>query len=144
MQLNTIKPNEGSRRSSKRVARGPGSGTGKTAGRGHKGSRSRSGGGTKAGFEGGQMPLQRRLPKFGFASRIAKYTAEVRLDALGRVEADVIDLETLKTAKLVSASTQRAKVILAGELTKTLKLKGIAVTKGARAVIESLSGTIED
>jgi len=144
MQLNTIKPNEGSRRSSKRVARGPGSGTGKTAGRGHKGSRSRSGGGTKAGFEGGQMPLQRRLPKFGFASRIAKYTAEVRLDALGRVEADVIDLETLKTAKLVAASTQRVKVILAGELTKTLKLKGIAVTKGARAVIESLSGTIED
>ncbi len=144
MQLNTIKPNEGSRRSSKRVARGPGSGTGKTAGRGHKGSRSRSGGGTKAGFEGGQMPLQRRLPKFGFASRIAKYTAEVRLDALERVEADVIDLETLKTVKLVSASTQRVKVILAGELTKTLKLKGIAVTKGARAVIESLSGTIED
>jgi len=144
MRLNDLKPARGARRDAKRVARGAGSGTGKTAGRGHKGARSRSGGGPKAGFEGGQMPLQRRLPKFGFSSRTASFNGEVRLDALAKVTADPIDLEALKAAGLLSAKIKHVKVILAGEIGKSLNLKGVAVTKGARAAIEAAGGHIED
>ena len=144
MRLNDLKPAEGAHRDAKRVARGPGSGTGKTAGRGHKGARSRSGGGPKAGFEGSQMPLQRRLPKFGFSSRTANLNAEVRLDALAKISAERIDMDILKAAKIVPARVQNVKVILAGEITKAVKLKGIAVTKGARAAIEAAGGSIED
>ncbi len=144
MRLNDLKPAKGSHRERKRVGRGAGSGVGKTAGRGHKGARSRSGGGPKAGFEGGQMPLQRRLPKFGFASRMAKFSAQVRLDALARLEVDTIDLDTLKGAGIIHARAERAKVILAGDINKALSLKGIAVTKGARAAIEAAGGTIQD
>jgi len=144
MRLNDLKPATGSHRDSKRVARGAGSGVGKTAGRGHKGSKSRSGGGRKAGFEGGQMPLQRRLPKFGFTSRSASYNAEVRLDALSKVAGDVITMDALKSARLIPAKSQRVKVILAGELSGAVKLQGLAVTKGARAAIEAAGGSIED
>ena len=144
MRLNDLKPAEGAHREAKRVARGPGSGTGKTAGRGHKGARSRSGGGPKAGFEGGQMPLQRRLPKFGFTSRTSSFNAEVRLDALAKLAAESIDLDTLKAAKVVPGRTRSAKVILAGEIATAVNLKGIAVTKGARAAIEAAGGRIED
>ncbi len=144
MRLNDLKPNEGSHREAKRVARGPGSGDGKTAGRGHKGARSRSGGGPKAGFEGGQMPLQRRLPKFGFSSRSAGLSAQVRLDALAKITADTIDIDVLKAARVIPARTQRAKVILAGEISQALSLKGIAVSKGARSAIEAAGGRIED
>ncbi len=144
MRLNDLKPAKGSHRDSKRVARGAGSGVGKTAGRGHKGAKSRSGGGRKAGFEGGQMPLQRRLPKFGFTSRSASYNAEVRLDALSKVTGDVITMDALKSARLIPAKSRRVKVILAGELSGAVKLQGLAVTKGARAVIEAAGGSIED
>ncbi len=144
MRLNDMKPAEGAHRDAKRVARGPGSGDGKTAGRGHKGARARSGGGPKAGFEGGQMPLQRRLPKFGFSSRTSALNAEVRLDALAKLAAETIDMEVLKAVKLVPARTRRVKVILAGEIAQALNLKGLAVTKGARAAIEVAGGHIED
>ena len=144
MELNDLKPAKGSHRDSKRAGRGPGSGIGKTAGRGHKGSKSRSGGKRKAGFEGGQMPLQRRLPKFGFSSRTATFNAEVRLDALAKVTDAVIDMDVLKSAGLITSKARRVKVILAGEISSALKLKGIAVTKGARAAIEAAGGTIED
>lgn len=143
MRLNDLKPAPGSKRARKRVGRGPGSGLGKTAGRGQKGQKSRSGGGVPMGFEGGQMPLQRRLPKFGFASRKAALTGEVRLDALAGLDSEVVDLAALKAAKLVGHRVQRAKVFLAGQLDKPLTLRGVAVTKGARAAIESAGGTIE-
>lgn len=144
MRLNTLSPAEGSRKEGKRVGRGIGSGLGKTCGRGHKGQKSRSGGSVKPGFEGGQQPLQRRLPKYGFSSRKARFTAEIRLHELGKVEADVIDLAALKAADLVSCSIQRAKVVLSGELAKAVTIKGLAVTKGARAAIEAAGGKIED
>ncbi|MBO9482014.1 MULTISPECIES: 50S ribosomal protein L15 [Gammaproteobacteria] len=144
MRLNTLSPAEGSRKEGKRVGRGIGSGLGKTCGRGHKGQKSRSGGSVKPGFEGGQQPLQRRLPKFGFTSRKARFTAEIRLHELNKVEADVIDLAALKAADLVSGSIQRAKVVLSGELAKAVTIKGLAVTKGARAAIEAAGGKIED
>jgi len=144
MRLNDLKPVKGSHRDAKRVARGAGSGLGKTAGRGHKGAKSRSGGGRKAGFEGGQMPLQRRLPKFGFTSRSASYNAEVRLDALSKVIGDVITMDGLKSARLIPAKSRRVKVILAGELSGAVKLQGLAVTKGARAAIEAAGGSIDD
>lgn len=144
MRLNTLSPAEGSRKEGKRVGRGIGSGLGKTCGRGHKGQKSRSGGSVKPGFEGGQQPLQRRLPKYGFTSRKARFTAEIRLHELSRVEADVIDLAALKAADLVSGSIQRAKVVLSGELAKAVTIKGLAVTKGARAAIEAAGGKIED
>ena len=144
MRLNDLKPAKGSHRDSKRVARGAGSGLGKTAGRGHKGAKSRSGGGRKAGFEGGQMPLQRRLPKFGFTSRSASYNAEVRLDALSKVAGDVITMDILKSARLIPAKSRRVKVILAGELSGAVKLQGLAVTQGARAAIEAAGGKVED
>ena len=144
MRLNTLSPAEGSKPSAKRVGRGIGSGTGKTCGRGHKGQKSRSGGGVKPGFEGGQQPLQRRLPKFGFTSRSARYSAEVRLNELAIVEADVIDLAALKDANIVTDIIKVAKVVLSGAITKAVTLKGIKVTKGARAAIEAAGGKVED
>ena len=144
MRLNTLSPAEGSRKEGKRVGRGIGSGLGKNCGRGHKGMKARSGGSVKPGFEGGQQPLQRRLPKFGFTSRKQRFSAEIRLHELNKVEADVIDLAALKAADLVGGSIQRAKVVLSGELAKAVTLKGLAVTKGARAAIEAAGGKIED
>ncbi|MCW8911487.1 MAG: 50S ribosomal protein L15 [Gammaproteobacteria bacterium] len=144
MQLNNLKPAAGSRKDNKRVGRGIGSGLGKTAGRGHKGQKSRSGGFRKVGFEGGQMPLQRRLPKVGFNSRSAKHSAEVRLHELEKVGSDVVDLEKLIAANLVPAITKKAKVIASGEITKAVTLKGISVTKGAKAAIEAAGGKIEE
>ena len=144
MKLNTLSPAEGSHKSGKRVGRGIGSGIGKTGGRGHKGQKSRSGGGVKPGFEGGQQPLQRRLPKYGFSSRLARVTAEIRLAELAKVDAEVIDLEALRAADLINGSIKRAKVVLSGELSKAVTIKGLAVTKGARAAIEAAGGKIED
>ena len=144
MQLNTLQPAPGSKKNAKRVGRGIGSGTGKTCGRGHKGQKSRSGGFTKVGFEGGQMPLQRRLPKVGFASRSTKLSAEVRLYELSKINADVIDIAALVKANIVPAKTQKAKVIDSGEISKAVNLKGIKVTPGARKAIEAAGGKIED
>ena len=144
MHLNTLQPAPGSKKNAKRVGRGIGSGTGKTCGRGHKGQKSRSGGFTKVGFEGGQMPLQRRLPKVCFASRSAKLSAEVRLYELTKVDADVIDLAALIKADVVPVTTQKAKVIASGEISKAVNLKGIKVTPGARKAIEAAGGKIED
>ena len=143
MHLNTLSPAPGSKKNAKRVGRGIGSGTGKTCGRGHKGQKSRSGGFSKVGFEGGQMPLQRRLPKVGFASRSAKLSAEVRLSELIKVDADVIDLAALIKADVVPARTLKAKVISSGEISKAVNLKGIKVTPGARKAIEAAGGKIE-
>ena len=143
MQLNNLSPAEGSKKNAKRVGRGIGCGTGKTCGRGHKGQKSRSGGFSKVGFEGGQMPLQRRLPKVGFASRGAKLSAEVRLNELVGIEADVIDLQALIAANIVPAITKKAKVIASGELNKAVQLKGIAVTPGARKAIEAAGGKVD-
>ncbi|MGY0219867.1 50S ribosomal protein L15 [Endozoicomonadaceae bacterium StTr2] len=144
MKLNSLSPAEGSRKGGKRVGRGTGSGLGKTGGRGHKGQKSRSGGSVKPGFEGGQQPLQRRLPKYGFTSRLAAVTAEIRLNELAKIEADVIDLAALKAADIVNGSIKRAKVVLSGEISKAVTIKGLAVTKGARAAIEAAGGKIED
>ena len=144
MRLNDIKPAHGARSPAKRVGRGSGSGLGKTCGRGHKGHKARSGGGRKAGFEGGQMPLQRRLPKFGFASRTAPFNAEVRLDTLERLEAAVIDVDVLKAARVVDRRARRVKVIASGKLEKAVTVKGLAVTRGARAAIEAAGGSIQD
>ena len=143
MRLNTLSPAEGSTQDRKRVGRGIGSGLGKTAGRGHKGQKSRSGGFHKTGFEGGQMPLQRRLPKVGFTSRKSRVTTEVRLHELAGVEAEVIDLDVLKAANIVNKNIRFAKVILSGELTKSVTLKGIGATKGAQQAIEAAGGKIE-
>ena len=144
MRLNTLSPDEGSRKDRKRVGRGIGSGLGKTCGRGHKGQKSRSGGFHKTGFEGGQMPLQRRLPKVGFTSRTKQYSAQVRLDELAKVDADVIDLAALKAANIVNNNTKTAKVFLSGEINTAVTLKGIKVSKGAKVAIESAGGTIEE
>lgn len=144
MRLNTLKPAAGSKSSAKRVGRGIGSGLGKTAGRGHKGQKSRTGGGIRPGFEGGQQPLQMRLPKFGFNSAKARITAEVTLSELAKVEADVIDVQALKDADIIKESIQRAKVMLSGEISKAITVKGIGVTKGARAAIEAAGGKIEE
>jgi len=144
MQLNTLQPAPGSKKNCKRVGRGIGSGLGKTCGRGHKGQKSRSGGFTKVGFEGGQMPLQRRLPKVGFASRSVKLSAEVRLYELTKIDADVIDLAALIKADIVPAMTKKAKVIASGEIAKAVNLKGIKVTPGARKAIEAAGGKIEE
>ena len=143
MELNTLKPASGSKRPRKRVARGIGSGTGKTGGRGHKGQRARSGGFHKVGFEGGQMPLQRRLPKRGFNSPIREDTAEVRLSDLERVTAEKIDLAALKEAGVVPELARGAKVIVSGKLTRKVTLTGIAVSKGARAAIEAAGGSTD-
>ena len=144
MRLNTLKGAHGSRKQAKRVGRGIGSGLGKTSGRGHKGQKSRSGGRIRIGFEGGQMPLQMRLPKFGFSSRKSRITAEVTLSELNRVDAEVIDVKTLQDANIISGTQQRAKVMLSGEITKAVTLKGIGVTKGARAAIEAAGGSISE
>ena len=144
MRLNTLKPAAGSKSVAKRVGRGIGSGLGKTGGRGHKGQKSRTGGGIRPGFEGGQQPLQKRLPKFGFNSAIARVTAEVTLSELAKVEAEVVDLQALKDADIIKDSMQRAKVMLSGEISKAVTLKGIGVTKGARAAIEAAGGKIEE
>lgn len=142
MRLHTLKPAAGSHQAAKRVGRGIGSGLGKTCGRGHKGQKSRSGGFHKIGFEGGQMPLQRRLPKRGFRSLKALTTAEVRLHELTGVHADVIDLAALRRANMISASIKRAKIIACGELNKPITIRGLAVTKGAKAAIEAAGGQI--
>ncbi len=144
MFLNTLSPVEGSKSSSKRVGRGIGSGLGKTGGRGHKGLKSRSGGSVKPGFEGGQMPLQRRLPKFGFNSRQAAFVAEIRLHELTLVESDVVDLAALKKADIIGEKIQRARVILSGEIKQAVTVKGLKVTKGAKAAIEAAGGKVEE
>ncbi|MDH3637041.1 MAG: 50S ribosomal protein L15 [Gammaproteobacteria bacterium] len=143
MRLNGLKPAAGARSQRRRVGRGIGSGIGKTAGRGHKGQKSRSGGYAKVGFEGGQMPLQRRLPKRGFRSRRIHETAEVRLDELATVSAEPIDLQALVAARIVSKRAKRAKVIDSGELEKPVTLRGIAVTAGARQKITQVGGQID-
>jgi large subunit ribosomal protein L15 len=142
--MNTISPAAGSKKAPKRVGRGIGSGLGKTGGRGHKGQKSRSGGFTKVGFEGGQMPIQRRLPKVGFVSPRAKYRAEIRLHELAKVEGDVVDLQSLAAANIISGQIKTAKVIASGEINKAVTVKGLGVTKGARAAIESAGGKIEE
>lgn len=144
MYLNTLSPAPGRTKDKKRVGRGIGSGNGKTAGRGHKGLKARSGGSVKPGFEGGQMPLQKRLPKYGFTSRIAMVSAEVRLAELNKVTADVIDLAALKEANVVGENVKRAKVFLSGSISKAVTLKGLAITKGAKAAIEDAGGKIEE
>jgi large subunit ribosomal protein L15 len=143
MRLNTIKPAAGAKKPHLRVGRGASAGQGKTCGRGVKGQRARKGGYHKVGFEGGQMPLQRRLPKVGFRSDIHPTRAEVRLHELARIEAEVIDLKALKDAGIVPALTERVKVILSGELNKPVTLKGIAATKGALAAITAAGGKVE-
>ncbi|MEP0201531.1 MAG: 50S ribosomal protein L15 [Halioglobus sp.] len=144
MRLNSLSPAPGSRKGAKRVGRGIGSGLGKTAGRGHKGQKARSGGSVRPGFEGGQMPLQKRLPKYGFTSRIARTTAQVRLGELNVVEGDVVDLNALKAADLVKQDVLRVRVFLSGELSKPVTVKGLAVTKGAREAIEQAGGKVEE
>jgi large subunit ribosomal protein L15 len=144
MRLNTLKPAAGAKQAAKRVGRGIGSGLGKTAGRGHKGQKARAGGFHKVGFEGGQMPLQRRLPKVGFTSHKAMVTAEVRLNELHKVQGDVVDLLSLKAANVIGQQIQRAKVILSGDISKPLTVRGVAVTKGARAAIEAAGGKVEE
>lgn len=143
MRLNSLKPATGSRLTPKRVGRGIGSGLGKTSGRGHKGQKARAGGFHKVGFEGGQMPLQRRLPKRGFRSLSGALTAEVRLCDLARIEETVIDLAVLKKAKLIPREALRAKIYLAGDLAKAVTLKGLRASKGARAAIEQAGGKVE-
>ena len=144
MRLNTLSPAPGARKNTKRVGRGIGSGHGKTAGRGHKGQKSRSGGSVRPGFEGGQMPLQKRLPKYGFSSRIARTTAQIRVSELNAIAAEVVDLEALQAADLVQDNVSRARVFLSGELDKAVTVKGLAVTKGAREAIEKAGGKVED
>ena len=144
MRLNSLSPAPGSRKNAKRVGRGIGSGVGKTAGRGHKGQKSRTGGSVRPGFEGGQMPLQKRLPKYGFSSRMARSTAQIRVAELALVDADVVDLEALKAADLVRDDVTRARVFLSGELSKAVTVNGLAVTKGAREAIEKAGGKVED
>lgn len=143
MRLNTLRPAEGSKKDRKRVGRGAGSGVGKTAGRGHKGQKSRTGGFHKVGFEGGQMPLQRRLPKYGFSSKIAARTAEIRLHELNNIEADVIDLAVLKKAGLIKHTIETAKVIVSGKVTRAVNLKSIKATAGAKKAIEAAGGSVE-
>ena len=144
MQLNTLKPAAGSRKTGKRFGRGIGSGLGKTCGRGHKGQTSRAGGFHKVGFEGGQMPLQRRLPKVGFTSRTAQFTAEVRLHELEKIADGMISIQSLIAANIVPAFTKKVKVIASGAISKKVTLNGVAVTKGAKIAIEAAGGKIEE
>lgn len=144
MQLNNIQPAQGAKHAKRRVGRGIGSGLGKTCGRGHKGQKSRAGGFHKVGFEGGQMPLQRRLPKRGFVSLTRNDTAQVRLSDLQKLPVDSIDLLALKQAGVIHANALNAKVILCGELSRAVKLQGLLVTKGARAAIEAVGGSIAE
>lgn len=143
MRLNELKPDAGSKKAPKRVGRGIGSGLGKTAGRGHKGQKARAGGFHKVGFEGGQMPLQRRLPKVGFRSRTALHHAEVRIGELGRVTGDSVDLAALIKAGVVNRSTKTAKIIASGEVSRAFTVRGLGVTKGARTAIEAAGGSVE-
>jgi len=148
MNLNDISPAAGSHKTKRRVGRGAGSGWGKTAARGQKGQKARSGGGVKPGFEGGQMPMQRRVPKFGFRSRVGLVTAEVRLSELGKVDGDVVSLASLQAANVVSRSIKRIRIMLSGEVSRGLTIKGdkgtIKVTKGAAAAITAAGGTVEE
>ena len=144
MRLNTLSPAAGSKQNAKRRGRGIGSGLGKTGGRGHKGQKSRSGGYHKVGFEGGQMPLQRRLPKVGFVAHKSSASAEVRLHELAKVDAEVIDLQALKAASLVGKNITQAKIFLSGELKKAVTVTGLSVSKGARQAIEAAGGKVED
>ena len=144
MRLNSLKPAPGAKRPRLRVGRGASAGQGKTCGRGTKGQRARKGGYHKVGFEGGQMPLQRRMPKVGFRSAMKRTRAEVRLDELAKVDGAVVDLAALIKAKVVASGTARAKVVLSGEIKKAVTLKGVAATRGARAAIEAAGGKIED
>lgn len=143
MKLNTLKPAAGSRGRVKRVGRGIGSTLGKTCGRGHKGQKSRSGGFHKVGFEGGQMPIQRRLPKVGFTSRIGRVSAEVRLSELTKIEGDVVDLSTLKSASIIPQQSLQAKIFASGEVTRAFRVNGVAVSKGAKEAIEKAGGKVE-
>jgi len=144
MRLNSLKPAAGSKKEPRRLGRGGGSGLGKTSGKGHKGQKARAGGFHKVGFEGGQMPLQRRLPKIGFRSMTARDTAEVRLSELRLVQGEVIDLLALKAAKVIPQTALAAKIILSGEVSGAVTVRGVAVTKGARAAIEAAGGKVED
>ncbi len=143
MNLNTLSPDLGSKPPRRRVGRGIGSGLGKTSGKGHKGQKARAGGYHKINFEGGQMPIQRRLPKMGFRSRVGKTIDEINLSELEKLNVDIIDLNALKDAGLISKAIKDVKIILSGELTKAIKLKGLRLTKGARKIIEDLGGSIE-
>ncbi len=144
MRLNDISPARGSKPGKRRVGRGPGSGWGKTAARGQKGQKARSGGGVPAWFEGGQLPLQMRVPKFGFRSRVGMTTAEVRLGEIGKVEGDVVDLDALKAANVLSRNVKRARIMQSGRVERPLTVKGLSVTKGARSAIEAAGGKVED
>ncbi|GAB3350299.1 MULTISPECIES: 50S ribosomal protein L15 [Chromohalobacter] len=144
MKLNSLSPALGSKHAEKRVGRGIGSGLGKTGGRGHKGQKSRSGGSVKPGFEGGQMPLQRRLPKYGFTSIKSLASEEVRVAELAKIDGDIVDLDSLKKANVLKDNTKYAKVILSGELNKAVTVRGLKVTKGARGAIEAAGGKVED
>jgi large subunit ribosomal protein L15 len=144
MRLNTLSPAPGRNKEGKRAGRGIGSGLGKTAGRGHKGQASRTGGSIRPGFEGGQMPLQKRLPKFGFTSRLAAVTAEIRLSELDLIEGEIVDIDALRNAGLINNNILRAKVFASGEVTKAVTLKGIGATKGAIAAIEAAGGKVEE
>jgi large subunit ribosomal protein L15 len=144
MKLNTLKPAEGSVKDRKRVGRGIGCGWGKTCARGHKGQKSRSGGFHKVGFEGGQMPLQRRLPKVGFSSRIGAYTSQIRLHELSAIDSKIIDIDTLKENNLISKNIVKVKVMLSGSIDKPITLKGIKVSVGAKEAIESAGGKVEN
>ena len=144
MRLNTLKPHPKSISNPKRVGRGIASTLGKSGGRGHKGQKSRAGGYHKIGFEGGQMPLQRRLPKVGFSSRIGRVTAEIRLHELANLDADIIDLETLKSARLINKNIKHVKIIMSGKLEKSITTKGLTPTKGAKSAIETAGGKVEE
>ncbi len=144
MRLNTLSPAPGRVKEAKRAGRGIGSGLGKTGGRGHKGQKSRAGGTVRPGFEGGQMPLQKRLPKYGFSSRLAAVTAEIRLSELGLIEGDVVDIDSLRAAGLINNNILRAKVFASGELSKAVTLKGVHASKGAVAAIEAAGGKVEE
>ena len=142
MQLNTIKPAEGAKKERRRVGRGIGSGFGKTAGRGHKGQKARKSGHVRPGFEGGQMPLQKRLPKFGFYSRIGSTTAEVRTSELNKLEGNLVNIETLEKANLIDRSVARARIMLSGDVSRSFTVEGVVVTKGAKAAIEAAGGKV--
>ena len=142
MELNTLSPATGSTRAKKRVGRGIGSGSGKTCGTGHKGQKSRSGGSVKPGFEGGQMPLQMRLPKFGFSSRVGRITAEVRTSELNKVDGGLITIESLRKARVITANIKRVKVMLSGEVAKKFTVEGVGVSKGAKEAIEKAGGKV--
>lgn len=144
LKLNELSPALGAKKKARRLGRGIGSGLGKTGGRGVKGQTSRSGSSIPAGFEGGQMPIYRRLPKFGFTSKLAMTTAEVRLSELNKIKGDVVDLSSLKAANIIRGDMKRARIILSGELSRKLTFKGVKVTKGAKAAIEAAGGSVEE